>query len=394
MTAAEMRAWRGPGLLSLGFRPFFLFGALWASLAAPLWAALFLTGHGLVLGAPGRDWHVHEMLFGYLGAVIAGFLLTAVPNWTGRLPVVGWRLAGLVGLWAAARIAMLLQGSLGPLAGAVELLFPLTFAALVWREVLAGRNWRNLPVCLALTLFALADLGLQLRPAWPLLADLCERLALSVPAMLVALVGGRIVPSFTRNWIARRRGRLFPAPFGWIDRGALAVTAIAVLAWTLLPQHPVAGALLLLAGAAVLVRLTRWRGLDAGAEPLVWILHLGYAWLGLGLGLLGFSILEPGLAPRSAGIHALTAGCFGVMTLAVMTRATRGHTGRSLTADLATTAIYLLANAAALARVSAALWPSAERLLLTASGVLWAAAFLGFVLAYGPMLLGPGPRRG
>jgi uncharacterized protein involved in response to NO len=386
MTAAERRGYGGPALFSFGFRPFFLFGAIWAGLAAPLWAVVYLGGSGLVLGAPGRDWHVHEMLFGYLAAVMAGFLLTAVPNWTGRLPVIGRPLMALFGLWAAGRAAMLAEARLGWIAGGVDALFLLGFAGVIWREVLAGRNWRNLPVCALVSLLALANIGLHLRAAAPLLADACERLALAAPAVLIALIGGRIVPSFTRNWLAQRKSASLPAPFGRVDQAALALTGVAALSWILAPQSWPAGALLAAAGAANLVRLARWRGLDTGGEALVWILHAGYAWLGLALVLLGLSVLAPGAIPRSSGVHALTAGAFGVMTLAVMTRATLGHTGRARTADRATRLIYLAVNLAAVARVLAPLWLQAQPALLAGSAMLWMAAFLGFAAAYGPLL--------
>ena len=385
MTAAEMRAYRGPALFSFGFRPFFLGGALWAALAAPLWAGIYIAGGWAVLGAPGRDWHVHEMLFGYLAAVVAGFLLTAAPNWTGRLPVTGRPLALLFGLWAAGRLAMLLQARLGPLAALIDVLFLFALAAVVWREVLAGRNWRNLPVCGLVSLLALANLGLHLRASAPVLADACERLALGAPAMLIALIGGRIVPSFTRNWLAQRKSSALPAPSGRIDQAALGITGAAVLAWIAAPAWPGAGALLALAGLANLVRLVRWRGAHTGAEPLVWILHLGYAWLAAGLLLIGLSILVAAV-PRSTGIHALTAGAFGVMTLAVMTRATLGHTGRARTADRRTVLIYLAANLAAMARAAAPAAGGGQAALLGLSAALWALAFLGFAAVYGPML--------
>jgi uncharacterized protein involved in response to NO len=392
MTAAEMRAYGGPALFSFGFRPFFLFGAIWAALAAPLWAIVYLTGQGLVLGVPGRDWHVHEMLFGYLAAIMAGFLLTAVPNWTGRLPVIGRPLMALFGLWAAGRAAMLAQARLGWGASAIDALFLVAFAGVIWREVLSGRNWRNLPVCALVSLFALANIGLHLRGAAPLLADFCERLALATPAVLIALIGGRIVPSFTRNWLAQRKSKALPAPFGRLDQAALALTGIGALAWVLAPQAWPAGAILVAAGAANLVRLARWQGQSTGGEALVWILHAGYAWLGIALVLLGLSVLAPAAIPRSSGVHALTAGAFGVMTLAVMTRATLGHTGRARTADRATRLIYLAVNLAALARVLAPLWLPAQPALLAGSAALWAAAFLGFAAAYGPLLAKARPR--
>lgn len=389
MTEAEPGAYRGPALFSLGFRPFFLSAALWAALAAPVWAIAYLRGDGRVLGAPGRDWHVHEMLFGYLAAVVAGFLLTAVPNWTGRRPLTGSPLAGLFALWGAGRLAMLLQPRLGLAAAVIDAAFLVVFAAWTWREVLAAKNWRNLAVCALVTLLALANIGVHLRDAAPDLASAAERLALVTPAMLIAVIGGRIVPNFTAGWLARAGIAGRPAPFGRFDQLTLALTGLAVLAWIARPDAAAAGVLLLAAGAANLARLARWRGAQTGREALVWILHLGYAWLGLALMLLGLSAVVPEVVPRSSGIHALTTGAIGVMTLAVMTRASLGHAGRALSADRRTLAIYLLINAAAILRTAAPLAGAAQPALLAASAALWTLAFLGFAWAFGPMLILP-----
>lgn len=384
----SMRDYRGPALFSFGFRPFFLGAAVWAAAAVPVWLHAFAAGGGVVGGMPGRDWHVHEMLFGYLPGVVAGFLLTAVPNWTGRLPVMGWRLAGLWGLWLAGRAAMLASEPLGLAAPVIDSAFLIAFAAVVWREVLAGKNLRNVPVCGMVTLLALANVAFHLRAAWAGIGMIPERLALGVAVLLIALIGGRIIPSFTRNWLAQRGLTPEPAPFGTLDKAVLAATAAALGAWVAAQFHPVTGAMLAAAGLLNLARLVRWRGLRTGSEPLVWILHAGYAWLGTGLILLGGSVLFS-VVPRSSGIHALTAGAIGVMTLAVMTRATLGHTGRERRADRRTLAIYLLVNAAALVRVAAPWSAEAMVPLLIVSGVLWSAAFALFALAYGPMLARP-----
>lgn len=383
-----MRAYGGPALFSFGFRPFFLGAAVWAAAAVPVWIYVFAGGSGMVGAMPGRDWHVHEMLFGYLPAVIAGFLLTAVPNWTGRLPVMGLKLAGLWALWIAGRWAMLLTGPLGRAAQAIDAAFLFVFAAVVWREVIAGRNLRNLPVCVMVSLLALANLAFHLRTTWPAIGMTPERLALAVAALLICLIGGRIIPSFTRNWMAQRRLSPEPAPFGDFDKGVMSVTALALTAWTAQPDWSLSGGLLCLAGLANLARLMRWRGLRTWGEPLVWILHTGYAWLGFGFVLLGGSILFD-FVPRSSGIHALTAGAIGVMTLAVMTRATLGHTGRERRAGRRTLTIYLLINAAALVRIAAPFWEGAMIPLLTVAGLLWSTGFGLFALAYGPMLAKP-----
>ncbi|MBX9803717.1 MAG: NnrS family protein, partial [Caulobacteraceae bacterium] len=319
-TAAAIRAHRGPAVFSVGLRPFFLFSALWAAIAAPLWLYAFLSG-----GPVGLSWHVHEMLFGYTGGIVVGFLLTAVPNWTGRLPVVGAPLALLFGLWLAGRAAMLAMALNADLASEVwpliiDGLFLFAMAGMVWREVLAGKNWRNVPVAVMVTLFALANAGFHLEAGAGGIANLSTRLGLAVVALLIAVIGGRVTPSFTRNWQTRRGGPM-PAVSGRLDVLTLAVTAAGLVAWSVAPTHPAAGALLLASGGLNLVRLVRWRGDATMAEPLVWILHLGYLWLAAGLFFTGLSVTAPGLVPPSVGVHALTAGAIGVMTLAIMTRA-------------------------------------------------------------------------
>jgi uncharacterized protein involved in response to NO len=382
-TAAARRAYTGPALFSFGFRPFFLFGSIWAAVAVPLWLGSFLHGGPAAFT---RAWHIHEMIFGFLGAVMAGFLTTAVPNWTGRMPVIGGPLAALSLLWVAGRLAMLFPG---PVPAAIDSLFLVAFAAVIWREVLAGKNWRNLPVCVLVSLFAVANIAFHIQQSGDLILGV--RLALGVAATLIALIGGRITPSFTRNWLRARGMSALPAqPSGRLDQAVLGFTGAGALAWALFPQAWFAGALLVLAGAGNLVRLARWQGARTFREPLVAILHVGYLWLAAGLALLGASVLTSAV-PRTAGIHALTAGAIGVMTLAVMSRATRGHTGRPLTAGSPTTAIYLAINLAAASRVAAPFLPTAHVILLSLSAALWTAAFVGFALVYWRMLTQPRP---
>lgn len=353
------------GLWSRGFRPFFLLGAAWAAIAVPVWLAAWVHGYGLRGALPPMFWHGHEMVYGFGMAVVAGFLLTAIPNWTGRLPVRGWPLLLLTLLWLAGRVAVLIPG-----AALVDLAFPAVLIAVVARELLAGRNWRNLPMLAALALLFAGNLLFHLG----IYAGL--RLGLATLLMLIALVGGRIVPSFTRNWLAKRRGAALPAAESALDRAALLVTLLALAAWVLsATSWP-----LVAAGIALAVRLARWRGLATWREPLLAILHVGYAWLAVGLVLLGLE------AP--AALHALTVGAVGTMTLAVMTRASLGHTGRTLHADGATVTIYLLIGAAALLRVGGA----QSVLLVSLSGLAWSAAFGLFVLHYGRCLLDLGQK--
>lgn len=388
--------WSSPGLavLSYGFRPFFLLGAITAALAVPVWLAWL--EHGFALPGPfsGVRWHAHEMIFGYLAAVMAGFALTAVPNWTGRLPLSGLSLAGLVALWIVGRIAcsfVALPASALVLDGA----FLVVLAAAIWREILVGANYRNLPIALMFTLMAIANLAFHLDDGWSLLGGrgYDQRLGLGVAAMLIALIGGRIVPSFTRNWMARLNIDPLPVPFALFDKAALVATAIALAGWILAPGFSATGAMLLIAGCLTLGRLTRWRGPSAWREPIVGILHLGYLWLAASLVLLGLAILAPDAVPGTAALHALTAGAVGTMTLAVMTRASLGHTGRPIVAGPATLAIYGLVTAGALARVAAPFLDIDYLVAVGLGGLLWCSAFGLFVLAYGPMLLTPGAGK-
>jgi uncharacterized protein involved in response to NO len=385
------RARNTPAILSYGFRPFFLGASVYAAAAVPIWIWMLASGAEPAGPFAGSTWHAHEMIFGYLGAVIAGFILTAVPNWTGRLPLSGAPLAVLFALWAVGRIACSTVGA--PAAALVlDLAFPAALSAAVWREVLAGKNWRNAPIALLLTLFAGANLLHHLEGFRPELAGMAVRLALGVAGVLIALVGGRIAPSFTRNWLVKQGETHLPASFGRLDGAALLAAAAGMLAWNLAPEHFAAGALLVLAGILLFVRLARWQGVRTWREPIVLILHLGYLWLAAAFLMLGCSILDPTRIPQSAALHALTAGAIATMTLAVMTRATRGHTGRPIETDAVTLLIYVMVTVGALLRVAAPLVPDLYFGLLTAGGALWSLAFALFALRYGPMLLMPRPH--
>lgn len=385
----ESRDWRGrvssmPPILHYGFRPFFFLAALHAMLAIPVWLWLYVSGDELAGPFRRLEWHVHEMLFGYLAAVMTGFVLTAIPNWTGRLPLSGWPLARLVLLWLGGRAACVLL--VNPAATmAVDLAFPSVLAFTIWREVVAGSNWRNAPIATMVTLFGVAN-ALHHGANFDLAPDgLGPRLALAVTATLIALIGGRIVPSFTRNWLVKSGSSALPGTFGPVDKAALAGAVLAAALWTVAPDSTAAGLLLVVAGMLLLARLGFWRGAATVREPILFILHVGYAWLGLAFLLLGISRLSD-FVSESAALHALTAGAIGTMTIAVMTRASLGHTGRAITADYTTVVIYLLINAGAVLRCLA---PSAVEyfiVLLTAGGVLWSLAFALFAIRYGPVL--------
>jgi uncharacterized protein involved in response to NO len=392
MTSAEkIRRWNGPALLSYGFRPFFLFGSVWAGIAMIIWI-IALTG---TAAPPSRfdpiSWHAHAFIFGYLSAVIAGFLLTAVPNWTGRLPVVGWPLAVLFGLWLSGRFAVLISAKLPfSLVAGIDLAFPMVLSLVILREIAAGRNWRNLAVLVLLVVFTLANLIFHLEAAWgdyPA-AGLGLRLALAAVLMMISLIGGRIIPSFTRNWLVQQKIANLPVPpMRRLDKGVLLVSIAALSGWTAFPDARLSGVALLVMGLAHAVRLSRWKGHLTTAEPLVTILHLAYLFVPLGALAVGLAVVRPDMLPVPAAMHLWLAGAIGAMTLAVMTRATLGHTGHSLRADRGTIAIYGAIIASALLRVIAGFWP--WHILFDMAGLLWCAAFLGFAAAYGPKLCRP-----
>lgn len=390
-TTEQMRAWRGPAILTFGFRPFFFGAAVWAALAMTLWVPM-LAGHVLLPTAfDPVSWHAHEFLFGYLGAVVAGFLLTAVPNWTGRLPIVGWRLGALAFLWLAGRGVAAVSAALPPtVVAVVDLAFPVMLAAAIGREIVAGRNWRNLIVLGMLAVMATGNALFHWEAAR---GDYAAqgyglRLGLGAGIMMIAVIGGRIVPSFTRNWLARRGlGRLPVAPMKGFDNLALVALLIALLVWVVWPLHAVTGGLLLLAGVLHVVRLARWAGDRTLAEPLVTVLHAGYGFLPLGALAIGAEILVPGVFGMAAAQHLWMGGAIGLMTLAVMTRATLGHTGQDLRAGAGTVAIYLALGLAVLARLAAGAWPAFAGELHMVAGTAWIGAFGGFAVVYGRLLL-------
>lgn len=392
-TTEQMRAWKGPAILTFGFRPFFFGAAVWAALAMALWVPM-LSGHLMVPTAfDPVSWHAHEFLYGYLGAVVAGFLLTAVPNWTGRLPIVGWRLGILAGLWLMGRVAVAISGSVpAVLVALADLAFQAVFALLIAREIAAGKNWRNLIVLAMLGVFILGNALFHWEAAK---GDYAAqgyglRLGLGAGIMMVAVIGGRIVPSFTRNWLVKRRSTALPVPpMQSFDKLALAALLVALVLWVVLPLETPTGLALVLAGVLHALRLARWAGHRTFAEPLVTVLHAGYAFVPLGALALAVEILAPGSFGMAGAQHFWMAGAIGLMTLAVMTRATLGHTGQNLTAGAGTVIIYLALILSVFARVAGGVWPEVSGPLTTAAGLLWIVGFGGFSIVYGALLLRP-----
>lgn len=391
-TMQQVRAWRGPALFSYGFRPFFLLAALHAAGVVALFVPWYLGALQVPSLFPPTTWHAHSLLFGYVPAVVAGFLMTAVPNWTGRLPVVGWRLIGLVAAWLAGRGAILVSAAIGPVATAVlDLTFLAALGFVIGREIIQGKNWRNLKVLGVLLMLFCANLGFHVEFALTGAALRAERLAVAATIVLITLIGGRIVPSFTINWLRQINPGPIPSAPDRLDQAAQAVGAVALLLWVALIDI---GALrlplaVIMGGVAIahIVRQRRWRPERTLAEPLVAVLHVAHAFVPLGFLIIALGLLLGDSGLETAGLHAWTTGAVGLMTLAVMTRATRGHTGRSLAADRPTVTIYAAIIAAALARIVAAHHPEFADTLLPLAASAWFGGYLIFAVHYGRMLL-------
>jgi uncharacterized protein involved in response to NO len=379
-------------LLGHGFRPFFLMAGIVAPAGVGLWA-LSLAGVPLPDGPlPLIRWHAHELLGGFVAAAMIGFLMTAVPNWTGRRGYAGPPLAVLAAVFLAARLA-LLPGSPVPIGLAAALaLAPLPGVLLLLLPALIKARTARLfgPPALVLGFWTgqammLADAaGWSAWPGWAAGQLLMADMAL----LLVVLIGGRIVPSFTLGALRRTGGPAESRPLPGVDRGAiLAVAAMAALDLAV-PGGMAAGGASAVAALLVALRLSRWHGLRTLRWPILWVLHLAYGLVALALGVKAVALLA-GPAWAGAWLHLQLAGATGLMVLAVMTRATLGHTGRALVAGPMMAAAYLLVLAAALLRgFGMALWPG-ETAVLLAAAACWVAAFVLFLVVQGPMLVGP-----
>ncbi|MEZ5855868.1 MAG: NnrS family protein [Hyphomicrobiaceae bacterium] len=385
-SAAQIRSYKGPALLSYGFRPFFLLGAAWAALALPVFL-LELEGYfALPSTLSPVAWHAHEMVFGYAPAIAAGFLLTAVPNWTGRLPIIGRPLALLVLAWLAGRVAMAVSLWIGPVqAGAIDLMFLGTLLLVTAREVIAAGNTRNLKVLLVLAALLVANAVSHVEAYAGASSSYGRSLGIAATIMLISLIGGRIVPSFTRNWLTKNAPGRLPAQFSHFDMAVLVITATSLAAWTAAPQARVTALLAVFAATANVWRLWQWVGWRAAREPLVLILHVAFAFVPVGFALVALAGLMPQTISMAGALHGWTAGAIALMTLAVMTRASLGHTGQPLVATKQITSIYLAVLLAAVARIAVAFGLWREPLLLI-SALSWTGGFLGFVIVFAPLL--------
>jgi uncharacterized protein involved in response to NO len=382
-------------LLNYAFRPFFLFSALYAILAIGLWIVAL---RGVVWSPPGPDpilWHAHEMLFGFALSAAAGFLLSAVSTWTNRPQICGTPLGVLAATWLVGRAAMLGAAALPDgLVALADLSFPVLFAAFAAREILGGRSQRNYGIAAVIAGIALLDLVFHLGRSgiWPAADRVAIILAVHLFLTLITIIGGRIVPTFTTNWLRLRGSTSMPIVRPKLDRILLPVMLIAGLADGLLTvtglPPAAAGALAIAAAAVHAIRLSGWRGTATGAEPLLAVLHVGYAWIPIGYLLLGLAGLGLPL-PKPAILHALTMGGIGAVILAVTTRVALGHTARPLTATPLTTAAYVFLNAAVLIRLISAVAPNAYQVLIDIAATSWMTAFVLYLWVYWPMLTQP-----
>ena len=378
-------------LFAYGFRPFFLGVGLSAVVFVPMWVASFSFGLPLGTDWPPMLWHAHETLFGFATAAIAGFLLTAVPSWTGQKGFAGGPLVLVSGVWLLARLIVGSSAVWPPgLVAAADLAFlPVLVAFLAW-PLIRQRN-RNTPLLLVLLVLWLcnASFHLGLFRGDLSLARQALLTGVNVVVILVTVIGGRITPSFTTTAL-RARG-VEGVVRSW--RGMTSVTVALMIAIAVVdvvqPGGAVAGWVALAAAIAQGARLVQWQGFRMWRNPIVWILHLAYAWLPFGLLLKALALLA-GVAAAAFWLHALTIGAIATMILGVMTRVALGHTGRPLRVHPLTTLAYLLVSAAVLTRVFGTWLPwLSYPVFIAVSAAMWTTAFALFLWVYGPILLGP-----
>jgi uncharacterized protein involved in response to NO len=379
LAAQKLSGWP---LLRLGFRPFYLGGTLVAALTVPLWVAMFLGGLQVTTAVPALLWHAHEMLYGFAIAIIIGFLLTAGKSWTGLATPRGPALGALALLWVAARITALTGATVLYAVLDVALLpvVAIIFARLLWR----AKNYRNLPLALILSLLAAANVVFHLSALGladvPVMTPLHAALGLII--MIESVIAGRVVPAFTMSAIPGLRIQM---PL-MQERFTLALTAVGLLLWVFAPVS-VWGMLVLLAAAGLHAwRLWCWRPLLSRGKPIVWVLHVAYAWIPAGLLLLGLA--QMGWVVQSVGVHALAVGATGGLIIGMVTRTARGHTGRPLAVSRLEVAAYALVVGAAVLRVLVPLWlPGFYAAALVLAATAWGVAFLIYLWVFTPWLV-------
>jgi uncharacterized protein involved in response to NO len=375
-------------LFAYGFRPFFLAAGLSAVLVVPAWLVMVAQGSMPLRVLPPQLWHAHELFYGFVGAALAGFLLTAVPSWTGAKGFAGWPLAAVAAAWLLGRLAFALANAVPLWAlAAAELAFLPGIAILLAPPLVRSRN-RNTPLLFVLAALWITDAAFiaGLARQDPVLASGSLRVAIDLMLVVVTVIGGRIVPSFTANALRRRGESPDIRSFPWLERAVIALMVAVVLVDLWQPDGMAAGWLAALVAVAQTLRLSGWRSLRTRGEAILWVLHLGYAWMPVGFALKALWLLA-GVEWAEHWLHALTMGVFGTMILAVTTRAALGHTGRALTVSGGVAAAYVLLALGVAARVFApALWPSHYLWTIFVSGSLWTAAFIVYLLVYAPIL--------
>lgn len=375
-------------ILSGGFRLFFLLVGLYGPLTIVLWLLYYLGVWPLFpAGTSPVDWHMHEMLFGFVGAAIGGFLFTAVANWTGRPPLQARLLVTMTLAWIAGRLMMSPWLAVpGVLVAVVDMAYLVVVFGLLWRELYLGGNRRNYILLTVVGALLACNLLYHLAVLVWLPDRQAELRGSMMLVLLITIIGGRIIPAFTRNWLVLHQiDSQPPMQFNRLDAIAIALTVLLVPYWMLYPYHSVTGSVLVVAAILHAIRLSRWRASRTLREPLLAILHLAYAWLPVGLALLGLSVLAG--YPSSAGVHALTVGTMTTMIMAVSSRAALGHSGRPLASPPLLTLAFILIMMSALLRVGASILAGPTVILIT--GLTWSAAFVCFMIVIVPVLVRP-----
>lgn len=381
-------------LFGFGFRPFFLMAGLFSVLATAAWLGVYFGGLPAVSSYPPSLWHAHEMLFGFTLAAATGFLLTAVPNWTGAPPVRGGLLAALTAVWLAGRIAVWAAPSVPlALAAVIDIAFIPFLAAVVLPALLRGKG-RNLVFMVVLGLLTVANLLFHLE-AVGIFAGAARGTTLAVDsiALLIAIIGGRVTPAFTANVLRFRAMQGGPqlevTVKPWLNQTAIASIAAVIAVDLVAAGSFIAGLVALAAAALNGWRMAGWQTAAVLRLPIMWVLHLGYGWLVLGLAVKGLAPLTEVL-PASVALHGITIGAIGTMTLALMSRASLGHTGRPLAAPRAMALAYALPSLAALVRLVAPLAaPELYDVSVMVSGLLWGLGFAIFAVLFWPILTRP-----
>ena len=379
------------------FRPMFLFAGLTAVVAVVWWVAG--VAHGVPTPSLGTAslWHAHEMIFGFGGAAIGGFLLTAIANWTGRPGVQGKLLMLLAACWIIARLAVgfgtALPASLAIIGG---IGYFMALIAIAGRELILGRNYRNLKILGILGLIMTLD-GLFIAGSLDLIAldpMAVYQTAILLIVFLISLIGGRIIPAFTRNWLMRERPDVsMPVMFNRFDGLCLAALGLAIVIGLFDTNGIFFGGALLIAAALHGIRMVRWRGVHTLRDPLVAMLHFAYFWVPVGLAALGVAHIWPDvLAPRD-GLHGLTGGAMACMIIAIGGRAALGHTGRELRASFALNMAFGLVWISTALRLSIGQFDDAYIPVLAAATLCWLVGWLAFLIGYAPVLLGPSKKK-